>query len=142
MGGRKWFGSLRRGPLGESLKKALKHIKDPRKLSRLLTAVLGYAKKNRKVVETFRNDVFLLWEMLNAWRKGEYKAIPKQTLLLITAALICFVSPVDLIPDALPGGFLDDAAVITWVIDSVRSDTEAFKAWKEGRDGSPEQGPD
>jgi uncharacterized membrane protein YkvA (DUF1232 family) len=69
--------------------------------------------------------------MLNAWFKGEYKDIPKKTIVLIITALIYFISPIDLIPDWLPGGFIDDAAVITWVLQSMSSDVQKFKAWKK-----------
>jgi uncharacterized membrane protein YkvA (DUF1232 family) len=76
-------------------------------------------------------DILLLWEMLNAWFKGEYKDIPKKTIVLIITALIYFISPIDLIPDWLPGGFIDDAALVTWVVQSISSDIQKFKIWKK-----------
>lgn len=38
--------------------------------------------------------------------------VPLQKKATIGAALLYFLSPLDLIPDFLPGGYLDDAAVI------------------------------
>ena len=49
----------------------------------------------------------------------------------IIAALIYFFSPVDLIPDCIPGiGLLDDAAVIGIAIKAVDNDLQAYREWK------------
>ena len=131
MSTKKAFAGLLKGTLAKFLIEALVYLKTPKKLSRLLTAVIAYAGENKNSVRTFLKDIFLLWEMLNAWSKGKYKDIPKKTIVLIITALIYFISPIDLIPDWLPGGFIDDAAVITWVLQSMSSDVQKFKAWKK-----------
>ena len=131
MSTKKAFAGLLRGILAQYLKEALAYLKNPKKLSRLLTAVIVYTRKNKDAVKTFLKDILLLWEMLNAWFKGEYKDIPKKTIVLIITALIYFISPIDLIPDWLPGGFIDDAAVITWVLHSINTDIQKFKIWKK-----------
>jgi uncharacterized membrane protein YkvA (DUF1232 family) len=131
MSGKKAFAGLLRGILAQYLKEAFAYLKNPKKLSWLLSTVIVYARKNKKVVKTFLKDILLLWEMLNAWFKGEYKDIPKKTIVLIITALIYFISPIDLIPDWLPGGFIDDAAVITWVLQSMSSDVQKFNIWKK-----------
>ncbi|MGA3286883.1 MAG: DUF1232 domain-containing protein [Bacteroidota bacterium] len=131
MSAKKAFAGLLKGILAKYLKAALVYLKNPKKLSRLLTAVLVYAMENKGAVKTFLKDILLLWEMLNAWFKGEYKDIPKKTIVLIITALIYFISPIDLIPDWLPGGFIDDAALITWVLQSMSLDIHKFKIWKK-----------
>jgi uncharacterized membrane protein YkvA (DUF1232 family) len=131
MSEKKAFAGLLRGTLAQFLKEALVYLKNPKKLSWLLTAVIVYARKNKDAVKTFLKDILLLWEMLNAWFKGEYKDIPKKTIVLIITALIYFISPIDLIPDWLPGGFIDDAALITWVLQSMSSDIQKFNTWKK-----------
>jgi uncharacterized membrane protein YkvA (DUF1232 family) len=128
---KKTFAGLLRGILAQYLKEAVVYLKNPKKLSRLLTAVIVYARKNENAVKTFLKDILLLWEMLNVWFKGEYKDLPKKTIVLIITALIYFISPIDLISDWLPGGFIDDAAVITWVLQSMSSDVQKFKMWKK-----------
>jgi uncharacterized membrane protein YkvA (DUF1232 family) len=41
------------------------------------------------------------------------------------------LSPVDLIPDFIPGiGLIDDAAVVVACLNLIQSDFEAYKAWK------------
>lgn len=52
-------------------------------------------------------------DMLIAYVKGEYKKLPIPTLISIVAMLLYTLSPIDLIPDAIPViGFADDAALI------------------------------
>jgi uncharacterized membrane protein YkvA (DUF1232 family) len=131
MSAKKGFAGLLRGTLAQFLKEALVYLKNPKKLSQLLTAVVVYARKNKNAVKTFLKDILLLWEMLNAWFKGEYKDIPKKTIVLIITALLYFISPIDLILDWLPGGFIDDAALITWVLQSMSSDIQKFNVWKK-----------
>lgn len=46
--------------------------------------------------------------------------VPLQKKATIGAALLYFLSPLDLIPDFLPGGYLDDAAVIMAAFKNVK----------------------
>jgi uncharacterized membrane protein YkvA (DUF1232 family) len=43
--------------------------------------------------------------------------------------LLYLVSPIDLIPDFLPGGYIDDAMVLAIVIKQVSSDLDKYKEW-------------
>jgi uncharacterized membrane protein YkvA (DUF1232 family) len=46
-------------------------------------------------------------------------------------AIIYFVSPIDLLPDWIPlGGFIDDAAVIGFVLKQINTDLEQFLKWE------------
>jgi uncharacterized membrane protein YkvA (DUF1232 family) len=66
-----------------------------------------------------------------AYARGDYRQVSKSTIILIAAALTYFVSPIDAIFDSLPlGGFLDDAAVLAWVVSEVRAEIEAFRLWE------------
>lgn len=47
------------------------------------------------------------------------KNVPAKDRLLIIAALGYFICPLDLLPDALPAGFLDDFGTLGFVIRSV-----------------------
>ena len=44
------------------------------------------------------------------------KSLPVKDRLMVVAALGYFILPVDLIPDALPGGFVDDAGAALYVV--------------------------
>jgi uncharacterized membrane protein YkvA (DUF1232 family) len=73
-----------------------------------------------------------LLRMLKAWSSGRYKDVPKKTLLLSTAALVYFLSPIDLIPDFIPVvGVLDDVTVVMLVLSAIGQDLERFQAWEE-----------
>jgi uncharacterized membrane protein YkvA (DUF1232 family) len=42
------------------------------------------------------------------------------------------VDPIDLIPDVTPViGFVDDAAVLAWVLRRVRKDLDTFRTWED-----------
>ena len=57
-----------------------------------------------------------LIRLTRAYFSKQYIDVPWQTIVLAIAALIYFVSPIDLIPDFIPVvGYLDDVAVISFV---------------------------
>ena len=66
------------------------------------------------------------------------KSLPVKDRLMVVAALGYFMLPVDFIPDMLPGGFVDDAATLTYVIrhiwknlsaGTIRKAKEQLKEW-------------
>lgn len=79
-------------------------------------------------------DLSLLQALCVAWWKGEYRAVSKPALIAVVAGLLYFLSPMDAIPDWIPGlGFIDDLAVLGWIIRKWSSELEAFRAWKEAQ---------
>ncbi|MDE5975641.1 MAG: DUF1232 domain-containing protein [Muribaculaceae bacterium] len=44
------------------------------------------------------------------------KSLPIKDRLMVAAALGYFILPLDFIPDAIPGGFADDAAALLYVV--------------------------
>ena len=81
-----------------------------------------------------RNDLKLLQELLVAWVRGDYRGVSSQALVSVVAALLYFLAPVDLVPDWLLGvGFLDDLAVLAWVVRRWQSELDAFKVWRDGQ---------
>jgi uncharacterized membrane protein YkvA (DUF1232 family) len=60
--------------------------------------------------------------------------VPWETIVWAIAAIIYFVSPIDLIPDFIPVvGYLDDVVVIGWVAASISTDIENFREWEESQ---------
>lgn len=47
------------------------------------------------------------------------KNMPTQDRVIILAALGYFILPVDLIPDLIPGGLVDDGAALSWAVKKV-----------------------
>ncbi len=77
------------------------------------------------------NQLKLLFEMIRAYAKKEYREVPWGTIALAAFAVIYFFSPVDLIPDFIPVvGYLDDAAVIALVVKSIQDDLRRYCAAK------------
>lgn len=70
--------------------------------------------------------------MMRAWMKGEYHGISRQTIAVLAATALYFVSPIDVIPDWILGlGQIDDAAVIAIAMNSLRGQLELYRAWRE-----------
>jgi uncharacterized membrane protein YkvA (DUF1232 family) len=57
----------------------------------------------------------------------------------MAGAVVYFVMPADLIPDLLLGiGFVDDAAVVSAVVRTVRNELDRFRTWeRRARADSP-----
>lgn len=54
------------------------------------------------------------------------------TIALIIGTLLYVISPIDMIPDALPAiGFLDDAAIIAATVEKIKVEIEKYKEWKK-----------
>lgn len=73
-------------------------------------------------------DLKTMFELLRAVARGSYR-LRKETLILIAGAVLYFVIPIDVIPDFIPvAGFLDDAAVIAWVVKTCKTEIDLFRA--------------
>ena len=69
--------------------------------------------------------------LLKSYVSGEYKNIPLGSVLAVLSALIYFVSPIDVIPDVIPGiGYVDDALVALVCYKLVESDIREFQEWR------------
>ena len=80
------------------------------------------------------DDLKTMFELLRAVARGDYR-IRKETLILIAGAVLYFVIPIDVIPDFIPvAGFLDDAAVIAWVVKTCKTEIDLFRALTMGDD--------
>lgn len=66
--------------------------------------------------------------------EGKYTAVPYGTIVAVVSALGYFLSPIDIIPDGLPGvGHVDDAVVITVCLACVKTDLEFFDEWRKSQ---------
>ncbi|HMC81052.1 MAG TPA: DUF1232 domain-containing protein, partial [Acidimicrobiia bacterium] len=79
-----------------------------------------------------KQDVQTLLRLLRASGEGRYRQVSKKNLLLAAAGIAYLVSPLDVIPDFLPGGLADDVAVITFIVRKLRAELVAFEAWERG----------
>ena len=71
--------------------------------------------------------------LVRAHHRAEYDQAAHDSLLWIVAALNYLVDPFDLIPDKTPFlGFIDDAAVVEFVVDRTRQTLVDFMTWETG----------
>lgn len=97
-----------------------------------LSQKLGRVKWKEFNRQGVKEKFFTMGRMMKAYVKGEYRQIPWKPLLLIAAAVIYFVNPIDLIPDWIPGlGFTDDLGILLTVYKSVEHEIEKFMTWEK-----------
>jgi len=81
-------------------------------------------------LQGFVRRLELLYDLLRSGVRGEYK-LPWKMIAAITAALVYFISPIDLIPDPIPVvGYLDDAFIILLCINFVREELLDYCKYK------------
>lgn len=74
----------------------------------------------------------VLASLIKSFVSKEYTDIPIGTIIAIIAALLYFVSPIDLVPDSIPVlGYFDDAAVVAVCWKMVESDVKEYQVWRE-----------
>ena len=104
----------------------------------LLLAVAQKSKHQGGRLGAAMEDLRLLQALCLAWWRGEYRAISGKALLSVVAALLYFLAPIDAIPDWLLGiGYIDDIAVLAWLMNTWRTELELFRAWRNRK--TPEQ---
>lgn len=85
----------------------------------------------KELSEDIRNYIGILIRITRAYVKGEYRRISKINVVLSLAAIIYFIFPVDIIPDFLVVGLVDDIALLVWVYDNMQSEIDAFLEWED-----------
>jgi uncharacterized membrane protein YkvA (DUF1232 family) len=116
--------------------KAEEYARDSNKAKKLLGDAVKKAKRyerNRGPLADVWGYLTALFRLLRAYISGDYRDIPWVSIVLVIVAIIYFVSPIDLIPDFLPAGYIDDAAVIALVIAQIQADLDNFLAWEVER---------
>ncbi|WP_058308960.1 YkvA family protein [Gracilibacillus massiliensis] len=114
--------------------KAKEYFQNKKKSENLLNEAVNKANQKKGRLEEVWEKLQLLLEMFRSWIKGEYKEIPKGSIIMIIATILYFVSPIDLIPDFIVGlGFFDDAAVIGFAIKQISEDIDRYINWKNSK---------
>ena len=111
--------------------KASEYANDADKLNDLLDKAARKANSKKGPLSEVWDSLMACLRLLRAYAIGEYRDIPWASLISIIASIIYFVMPVDLIPDFIIGfGLIDDAALLGWIIRSVKSDIDSFIEWE------------
>lgn len=115
------------------VQKAKNILNDDKKIGELL-GNLESKLQSVPVVGTGLADIVILAELVRAYVKKEYTDIRATSVAVATAAVLYFVTPIDLVPDFIPVlGFADDIAVIALAIGLIHSELMEFKNWQKNR---------
>lgn len=88
-------------------------------------------KMNDKNLKGFIEDVKIFFMMLKDFFTRKYTDVPIGTIMAIAGSLLYVLSPIDIIPDFIPGvGYLDDAGVIAACMNFVKIDIKKYKQFK------------
>lgn len=101
------------------------------RLPALLFAVARKGAAQGSRLGELKDDLRLLQALCLAYWRGEYRAISPKAMVAVVAGLMYFLSPIDLIPDWIPVlGMLDDIVVLGWVMSTLKTELDAFRAWR------------
>jgi len=112
--------------------RAERYLRNPDDALRLLDAA------GRKAERKGRGPLGAVWDgfqtlcrLTRAYLTRRYTRVPWTTLLRAFGAVVYFASPFDLIPDFILGiGFVDDVAVIGWVLSAIKKELQEFRDWE------------
>jgi uncharacterized membrane protein YkvA (DUF1232 family) len=109
-------------------------IKDNQKTTNTVNEAMDKASKHKNQLEKVWDYLQLFFSIVKDYINGNYKVIPLTTIISIVASLLYLISPIDFIPDFIPGiGLIDDVFVIGLVISSASSDLDKYKKWKDNK---------
>lgn len=107
-------------------------FRDKQKLIRLLLGVARKISTNNVEFKGIRTKLKVILRMVRAYAVGKYKLIPWKSIILLTAVLIYFLMPLDLMPDFIPvTGYIDDFSLLLWVYNHLQDDINTFVWWEE-----------
>jgi uncharacterized membrane protein YkvA (DUF1232 family) len=107
---------------------------DKSRVGTLLSGAERKAERDRDRLGELWDTLGALIRLLRAWARGRYTVVPWRTLVFALAGILYFLDPLDIIPDPIPViGYVDDAAVLAFVLRAIRKDVERFLAWEGDR---------
>jgi uncharacterized membrane protein YkvA (DUF1232 family) len=82
-------------------------------------------------LKTILDDLQVIFRLVRAWLKGEYRDVAKKSLVVLVGALVYFLMPFDAIPDFIPViGLTDDVTVIAMALTAAKTEVEKFREWE------------
>ncbi len=98
----------------------------------LIRDAYAHLEANASALTAVWDDVRAALRLLVAWTQRSYRQVSGASLALLVAALLYFVTPLDVIPDTLGAiGFVDDVAIIETAVNAVRAELNQFRDWEE-----------
>lgn len=119
------------GQLEIGYEKAEETLNDTDKIERLLQRAEKKLRSLPKIGDILA-VVPTFISLVRSYILKEYTDVPIGSVIAIVSAITYVVSPIDIIPDWIPGaGYLDDAAVVAGCIKLVKSDVDEYCKWRE-----------
>jgi len=77
-------------------------------------------------------DLRLLIPLINDYWHGTYRDVSVKSIVIFVVALAYIISPIDLIPDYIPGLVqIDDAVILGLSLYFLEKDLRKYKEWKD-----------
>jgi uncharacterized membrane protein YkvA (DUF1232 family) len=110
-------------------------MKDPAALDALASRARTQANgSTNSRIRDLSDQIKRLGRLVRAYADGSYRDVNAGSVVLAVAAILYFVSPIDLIPDAIPGaGLVDDATVIAFVLARLQLELDRFAMWERSQ---------
>lgn len=107
---------------------------DKKALAAVLAELRARRDGNAGPLAKLGDDLKTLLRLLDAAVSGRYPALPQGVMTAVGAALLYWLMPLDLIPDPILAlGFIDDAAILGWVLKRLSDDLVAFRSWEKAQ---------
>ena len=110
---------------GNWLVKAKLYALNPLKLKSLLQK-LG-SLMSRQGLAKVKDHLILMRDYLSDIVTGKYKEYDGKKLIIIVAAILYVVTPIDLLPDFIPPGWIDDVSIVACAIKEASEELEKYK---------------
>lgn len=123
---------------GNWLKRATIYVSHPERLKNIVPFLRNYVSK--KGLLKVKDDLVCMKNYLLDISRKNYKDYNGKKLLLIVGVVIYVITPVDLLPDMIPTGLIDDVSIVLWALKQVSDELRNYRTWKEGapEDTQPE----
>lgn len=110
---------------GNWLGKARLYALNPHKLKVLVNQLGWYLSKNG--LKDAKETLILIRQYLYDVATGKYKDYDAKKLLVIIAAMVYVVTPLDFLPDFIPPGLIDDLSIIAWALKEAASELDRYR---------------
>lgn len=106
----------------------------PAKAGRAAAAWRAYRQVSRPGSPSLGSRIKAVPRMLGAALRGDYPELTKGKLAMLAAAVAYIVSPVDGVPEFLPGiGVVDDFGVFLWLMTALLGESGRYIEWARDR---------
>ena len=120
------------GMLDGKLQEALEIADDPNEVASLLDSLKNWIERfAQKLRPSAFEGLTTVFRMMSATLSGEYTGFSKSSFVALVGCALYCVSPIDVIPDAIPiFGLVDDAFILGLTLKKIASELETFRRWE------------